>query len=71
MVQFQRNIAIGCMAYSVMKQVVRGTGLAGMELQRSSCASVVFFIMKMLTAVTGQKMLMDARNIVNIFLFLF
>lgn len=69
-VPFQRNIAIGCMAFSVMKLRAQGIGHVGMELQRNSCASVGCFTMKMLIAVTGRRMLRDARNIVNNF-FLF
>ncbi len=72
MVLFQRNIAIGCMAFSVMRHRVQDIGHVGMEPPQSNCVSVVFFTTRMRTAVTGRRMLMDARNIVNIyFLFIY
>jgi len=64
MVLYQPNIVIGCMVYLVMKHLAHGIGRVGMELQQNNYALVVYFTMKMHTVATGQKMSMDARNIV-------
>lgn len=69
--RFQQNIVTGCMVFSDMKHLVRVTGPVGTEQLPNNFALVDFCTMKMLTAVIGRKMLMDAKNIVRTFKYSF
>lgn len=65
MLQLAQNTVTGCMAYSDMKHHARDIGRVGMELPPNNFASVDCYTMKDLIHVTGQKMLMDVKNIVS------
>lgn len=64
---YRPNIVTGYMAYLDTKRRAHDIGPVGMERQRNNCASVDCCTTKMLTVVTGQKMWMAAKSIVNIF----
>lgn len=66
MVQYQRNIVIGCMVYLVTKHHVHVIGPVGMVLQLNNYVLVAYYIMKMHTVVIGPKMLKDVKNIVSL-----
>jgi len=53
--QFQMNIAIGYMEFSVTKHPAHVIGPVGMEQQLNSYASVDYFTTKMRTVVIGLK----------------
>lgn len=63
--QYKQSTATGCMEYLATKHPAHVTGHAGMARLLSNFALVACCIMKMLIHATGQKMLMDAKNIVS------
>lgn len=61
MVQSLTSIVTGYMEFLVTKHHVQDTGLAGMELLRSSCALEDCCIMNRLTVVTGLRLVLNKQ----------